>query len=64
MVQKLRSLAFQRFSDDVDALIEEDSQISRDRKTVTVSATAIQYKAKDEPDLQKYEQVVNPPEQD
>ena len=61
MQDKLAALALERYPDEVDALIEEESQVSYDGKSITVSATAIQYGPKDEPNLQKYEQVVSPP---
>ena len=45
MQDKLKTMALQKYPDTVDAVIKEDSQVSADGSTVTVSAEAIQYES-------------------
>ncbi len=43
MQDKLKKIAFDKYPDTVDAVIKEDSNVSADGSTVTVTAQAIQY---------------------
>jgi hypothetical protein len=43
MQDRLKKIAFEKYPDTVDAIIKEDSQVSNDGSTVTVTAQAIQY---------------------
>ena len=45
MQDKLKSMALEKYPDTVDAVIKEDSEVSPDGSTVTVSAEAIQYES-------------------
>ena len=45
MQDKLKAMALQKYPDTVDAVIKEDSEVSPDGSTVTVSAEAIQYES-------------------
>jgi hypothetical protein len=45
MKEKLKKLAFDKYPDTVDAVIKEDSQVSADGSSVTVTAQAIQYES-------------------
>jgi hypothetical protein len=45
MQNKLKAMALQKYPDTVDAVIKEDSEVSPDGSTVTVSAEAIQYES-------------------
>jgi hypothetical protein len=45
MQDKLKKMALQKYPDTVDAVIKEDSEVSPDGSTVTVSAEAIQYES-------------------
>jgi len=45
MQSKLKEIALQKYPDTVDAVIKEDSQVSSDGSTVTVTAEAIQYES-------------------
>jgi hypothetical protein len=45
MQDKLKAMALQKYPDSVDAVIKEDSEVSQDGSTVTVSAEAIQYES-------------------
>jgi hypothetical protein len=45
MQDKLKKIALQKYPDTVDAVIKEDSQVSSDGATVTVTAEAIQYES-------------------
>ncbi|HXW84690.1 MAG TPA: hypothetical protein VEJ86_09825 [Candidatus Binataceae bacterium] len=43
MKEKLKNMAYEKWPDDIDAIIKENSQVSADGNTVTVSAEAIKY---------------------
>lgn len=45
MQEKLKKIAYQKYPDTIDAIIKEDSQVSSDGSTVTVTAQAIQYES-------------------
>jgi hypothetical protein len=45
MQDRLKAMALQKYPDTVDAVIKEDSEVSPDGSTVTVSAEAIQYES-------------------
>jgi hypothetical protein len=45
MQDRLKAMALQKYPDTVDAVIKEDSEVSADGSTVTVSAEAIQYES-------------------
>ena len=45
MQDRLKSMALEKYPDTVDAVIKEDSEVSADGSTVTVSAEAIQYES-------------------
>jgi len=45
MQDRLKSMALEKYPDTVDAVIKEDSEVSPDGSTVTVSAEAIQYES-------------------
>jgi hypothetical protein len=45
MQDKLKAMALKQYPDTVDAVIKEDSEVSPDGSTVTVSAEAIQYES-------------------
>jgi len=45
MQDKLKKIAFDKYPDTVDAVIKEDSNVSSDGSTVTVTAQAIQYES-------------------
>lgn len=45
MQDRLKAMALEKYPDTVDAVIKEDSQVSADGSTVTVSAEAIQYES-------------------
>ncbi len=45
MQDKLKKIAYDKYPDTVDAIIKEDSSVSADGSTVTVSAQAIQYES-------------------
>lgn len=64
MAEKLKSLALGKFPDEVDALIDENSEMSGDGKTITVSAKAIKYGPPYEQIVSPppYEEILNPPE--
>jgi len=63
MAEKLKMLALRKFPE-VDALIEEDSEVSADGSTLKVTARAIEYAATPFKKLFRpppYDQVVSPP---
>jgi hypothetical protein len=45
MQDRLKKMALDKYPDTVDAVIKEDSEVSADGSTVTVSAEAIQYES-------------------
>jgi len=45
MQDRLKAMALEKYPDTVDAVIKEDSEVSADGSTVTVSAEAIQYES-------------------
>ena len=45
MQDRLKSMALEKYPDTVDAVIKENSEVSPDGSTVTVSAEAIQYES-------------------
>jgi hypothetical protein len=45
MQDRLKAMALEKYPDTVDAVIKEDSEVSPDGSTVTVSAEAIQYES-------------------
>jgi len=45
MQDKLKKIAFDKYPDTVDAVIKEDSNVSSDGSSVTVTAQAIQYES-------------------
>ena len=45
MQDRLKAMALEKYPDTVDAVIKEDSEVSPDGSTVTVSAEAIQYQS-------------------
>jgi hypothetical protein len=45
MKDKLKSIAYAKYPDTIDAIIKENSEVSSDGSTVTVTAQAIQYES-------------------